>query len=251
MFENYLSESQARIDKLQIAALCGLMLLGLAFVYSATMVGEAATTLPLYNQAWFRQLVWYALGIGAAVGLCWVDYRTVARWSFVIYCLTILLLVAVLIPGIGKTHGWGARRWLDLGPFQAQPSEFAKLAFILVEAHFLSRPVEELRLPSVFWKAIGLMILPFILILKEPDLGSAIVLVPTAFALMFVAGTPKRYLIQLVSVVGLVAALFLVDVLLAPPGWWQVKLENYQRQDGKNGADASTHGGMDSMTNQT
>src|SRR4029077_21264919 len=108
------------------------------------------------------------LGIGAAAGLCCIDYRTIARWSFVIYCLTILLLIAVLIPGIGKTHGWGARRWLDLGPFQGQPSEFATRAFILAAANFLGRPVEEMWQPSIFWKSIGLMLLPFLLILKEP-----------------------------------------------------------------------------------
>jgi rod shape determining protein RodA len=194
------------------------------------MVSESALTAPLYNQIWFRQIIWYALGIGAAAGLCCVDYQTLARWSFVIYWVSILFLIAVLIPGIGKTHSWGARRWIDIGPFQGQPSEFAKLAFILAEAHFLSRPPEELRLPFIFWKAIGLMLLPFLLILKEPDLGSAIVLLPTGLAMLFVAGTPKRYLIRLLAGVGLVGALFLVDVLFAPPGWWQIKLENYQRQ---------------------
>jgi rod shape determining protein RodA len=74
------------------------------------------------------------------------------------------------------------------------------------------------------------MVLPFLLILKEPDLGSAVVLVPTCFALLYVAGTPRRYLVRLFAGVALVAALFLVDVLLAPQGWWQIKLEDYQRQ---------------------
>ena len=230
MFESHLSENQSRVEKMQLAALCALMAVGTLFVYSATMVSDAAVSARLYDQTWFRQIIWYALGIGAAVGLCWVDYRTIARWSLVIYCATILLLIAVLIPGIGKTHGWGARRWIDLGPFQGQPSEFAKLAFILAEAHFLSRPIEEMRSAGVFWKSIGLLLLPFLLILKEPDLGSAVVLLPTCLVLMFVAGTPKRYLVRLLAGTSLVAALFLVDVLFAPPGWWQVKLENYQRQ---------------------
>ena len=108
-------------------------------------------------------------------------------------------------------------------------SEFAKLAFIVVMAHFLSRPTEELRQPVIFWKATGLMILPFILIMKEPDLGSAIVFVPVWFAMLFVAGVPRKFLVKLVAVVGVVAALFLVDVLFAPPGW-QIKLHEYQRQ---------------------
>jgi rod shape determining protein RodA len=83
--------------------------------------------------------------------------------------------------------------------FQFQPSEFAKLAFILAAAHFLSRPADELRQPWIFWKGIGLLLLPFALILKEPDLGSALVLLPTGLVMMFVAGTPRKYLLKLVG----------------------------------------------------
>jgi rod shape determining protein RodA len=229
MFEDILNERQARIDRLQLLALFGLMLLGTAFVYSATMVGESAGALPLLRQSWFRQIVWYGLGLGAGAGLCFLDYRSLARWSFVAYWAGILLLLAVLIPGIGSIRS-GARRWIDLGFFQFQPSEFAKLALILALAHFLSRPVEELRQARNFWKAIGLMLLPFLVILKEPDLGSALVLLPTGLAMLFVAGTPQRYLVRLLGSVGILAAVFLVDVLFTPPGWWQIKLEDYQRQ---------------------
>ena len=199
MFDADLNERQSRLERVQIAALFGLMVLGALFVFSATMVNQSASSAPWYGQSWFRQIIWYALGASGAVGLCFVDYHTVARWSFVVYCATILLLVAVLIPGIGTTHGWGARRWIDLGPFQGQPSEFAKLAFILAQAHFLSRPIEELRVPQNFWKALGMLLLPFVLILKEPDLGSALVLLPTGLAMLFVAGTPRRYLLRLVG----------------------------------------------------
>ena len=137
--------------------------------------------------------------LGAAAAVCLMDYHTLARWSFVAYWATILCLVAVLIPHIGSTHGWGARRWIDLGLFQFQPSEFAKLAFILAAANFLSRPPDELKQPVNFWKAIGLMMLPFGLILKEPDLGSALVLLPTGLVMMFVAGTPLKYLLRLAA----------------------------------------------------
>ena len=229
MFEVDLQRRESRIDRLQIAALLGLMVLGTLFVYSATMVNESAVSAPFYNHTWFRQMIWYALGIGAAAGLCFVDYHTIARWSFVLYGITILLLVAVLIPGIGKTHSWGARRWLDLGPFQGQPSEFAKLAFILAQAHFLSRPVGELHELATLWKSLGLMLLPFVLILKEPDLGSALVLLPTGLAILFVAGIPRRYLARLLGGVGLLGALFVADVLFAPPSL-QIKLEDYQRR---------------------
>jgi rod shape determining protein RodA len=66
--------------------------------------------------------------------------------------------------------------------------------------------------------------------MKEPDLGSALVLLPTGFVMLFCAGTPKKYLMRLVGGLGILAALFLVNVLFTPPGWWQIRLENYQRQ---------------------
>ena len=75
-----------------------------------------------------------------------------------------------------------------------------------------------------------MMALPFLLIMKEPDLGSALVLIPTGFVMLFVAGAPKRYLGWLIGAAGLLGALFLVDVLFAPPGWWTIKLEDYQRK---------------------
>jgi rod shape determining protein RodA len=229
MFDATFNERQQRIDRLQLFGLLGLMLLGTAFVYSATRAGDVSGTTLLYNEMWFRQIVWYVVGLAAAVVLCLVDYHILARWSFVVYWATIILLIAVLIPGIGTKRS-GAYRWFDLHVFMLQPSEFAKLAFILAQANFLSRPVEELKLPSIFWRAIGMIVLPFLLIMKEPDLGSALVLLPAGLAMMFVAGTPRKYLIRLVGSVGILGALFLVDVLFTPPGWWQVKLEDYQRQ---------------------
>jgi rod shape determining protein RodA len=224
-----INEREPKLERLQLAALAALMFIGTMFVYSATMVNASSAILPWYDQSWVRQIIWYALGLGAAAAICLTDYHTLARWSFVAYWAAILCLVAVLIPHIGTTHGWGARRWIDLGPFQFQPSEFAKLAFILAAAHFLSRPPDELRQRGVFWKGIGLMLLPFALILKEPDLGSALVLLPTGLVMMFVAGTPKRYLLKLVAGVGIAGALLLGDVLFAPPGL-QIKMLDYQRQ---------------------
>src|SRR5258707_15710576 len=76
MFDVINNAQQSRVDKLQLAALACLMFVGVAFVYSATMIGETANALPLYDQLWFRQIIWYALGIGCAVALCFVDYRT-------------------------------------------------------------------------------------------------------------------------------------------------------------------------------
>ncbi len=223
-----INEREPKIDRLQLVALAGLMFIGAMFVYSATMVKQSAMDLPWYDQTWFKQVIWYALGLGAAAALCLVDYHSLARWSFVVYWTSILTLVAVLIPHVGSTHGWGARRWIDLGPFQFQPSEFAKLAFILAAANYLSRPPDELKQKPVFWKSIGFMMLPFMLIMKEPDLGSALVLLPTGVVMMLVAGTPKRYLLKLAGVVGVLGMLVLADILFAPPRW-QIPMQEYQR----------------------
>ena len=228
MTNTALNERHRGLDWLQLVALAGLMCIGVVFVFSATTASQTASTLPWFDQSWARQIVWYALGLGAGAVLCLVDYHTLARWSFVAYGATIFLLVIVLIPHVGSMR-FGARRWIDLGFFQFQPSEFAKLAFILAAAHFLSRPADELRQPGIFWKGIGLMMLPFVLVLKEPDLGSALVLLPTGLMMMLVAGTSRKYLLRLAGAVGLLAALFLADILFMPPGRWQIPMQPYQR----------------------
>jgi rod shape determining protein RodA len=228
MFESHLNERQSGIDWVLLAALGGLMLVGLAFIYSASFAQESMRTLGWFKQLYVKQALWYAIGLGLAAVLSLCDYRALARWSVVGYWLTVLLLIAVLIPGIGSAR-FGARRWIDLGVFQLQPSEFAKLAFIFVQAHFLSRPVDELKLGPVFLRSLGMTVLPFVLVLKEPDLGSALILLPIGLAMMFVAGVPPRYLARLGGGIGLVVALLLVDILFAPPRW-QIKLEEYQRQ---------------------
>jgi len=220
-------EHRGHFDRLQLMALAGLIVVGAMFVFSASSANQSST-LPWYDQLWVRQLIWYALGLAAAAAVCLTDYHLLARWSIVIYWGMIVCLVAVLIPHIGAVRG-GARRWIDLPLFQFQPSEFAKLAFIIAAANFLSRPPDELKRRDIFWKGIGLMLLPCVLIVREPDLGSALVLLPTGVVMMFVAGTPKRYLLTLGTGVGILGVLFLADVLFAPARW-QVPMQEYQRQ---------------------
>jgi rod shape determining protein RodA len=196
------------------------MFMGVAFIFSASTASD-----PNSNY-WLKQTISYGLGIGAAVLVCLVPYDTLSRFSIVAYWLTIGALLLVMMFG---TSRYGAKRWIDLGFFQFQPSEFAKLAFIFMQASYLSRPKEELRDPTLFMKSLALTALPFIIILKEPDLGSALVLFPIGLVMMFVAGVPLRYMVRFVGGVGLLMALLMVDILFAPPNW-QVKLEEYQRQ---------------------
>ncbi|MFO1501493.1 MAG: rod shape-determining protein RodA [Verrucomicrobiota bacterium] len=227
MFQTSLNERESQIQWPMILALLGLMAIGGAFVYSATANNEAIRQAAWYRQPAFKQLVFYVLGVAAGAAICLVNYRRLARWSLVIYWISILFLIVVLIEHIGIKVG-GARRWINFGFFNFQPSEFAKIACILAQAHFLSRPAEELRFGSTFAKALGLTLLPFVLILKEPDLGSALVLLPISLVMMFAAGVPVTHLRRLVAGSGLLVAVILVDVLFAPVGL-RLPLEPYQR----------------------
>jgi rod shape determining protein RodA len=226
MFDASLKQRHSRIEWPMLIALAGLMVLGVLFIYSATMANEYTNLLPWYKQSYFKQIIWYELGIAAAVIVCLIDYHTLARWSLIAYWSTILMLVGVLI--IGK-RVYGATRWIDLGFFQLQPSELAKLSFILIQAHFLSRPMDELKLSGNFFKALGLIVLPFLLILKEPDLGSALVLLPIGLVMFYVAGIPRRYLVQLVGAMAIFISLLVVDILFAPRNL-RIPLQEYQRQ---------------------
>jgi rod shape determining protein RodA len=224
----FIRKKESKIYLPLVVATLALMLVGVLFIYSATYATESVQNLPFYRQRYFMQIVWYLIGIVAAIAVNLINYHTITRWSYVFYWLCIIMLILVLIPGIGAMR-YNARRWFDLGYFQMQPSEFAKLAFIVAMANFLSRPTEELRRPETFWKAIGMVILPVVLIIKEPDLGSAIVFIPVCLFMMYVAEIPTKYLRNFVFGVSLIAALFIVDVLFAPPNW-QIKLQDYQRR---------------------
>lgn len=194
-----------------------LMGVSLLFVHSSTL-GDTGTTL--------KQLIWFSVGLTAAVVLCLVDYHVLARWAWVGYWGAIVLLVLVMIIGVERN---GARRWIDLGPFQLQPSEFAKLAVLFGLAQFLSRPVEELRFTNVVLKAMAIVLLPFALILKEPDLGSSLVLLPMMLAMMLVAGVPPAILARILGVGAVVGGVLVADVLFAPEKWRLLKLKEYQR----------------------
>jgi len=210
-------------------AVLGLMLVGSAFIFSATANTDAANHLPWWRYRVFTQGAAYAIGLVAAFVLSLLDYGRIARWSLVAYWASVILLVLVLIPGIGSDNGWGAMRWIELGPVQFQPAEFAKLAFLFSLANYLSRPTGELGSPFIVGKALAMALLPFTLIAVQPDLGSAAVFLPVAFVQLLVAGAPRRFMIRFSAGVGLAAALLLADALLVPEGWHFVPLKNYQR----------------------
>ncbi len=214
------------IDRTLWLGVFGLMAVGALFIFSATGANEAARNAAWFDYTSILQSLAYVLGIVLVCSSCLIDYARLARWALLAYWFSILLLVGVYVIGVERL---GAKRWIDLGPIQFQPSEFAKLAFLFAVANFLSRPVGELASPALFMKALGMALLPFGLIVKQPDLGSALVFLPMALVMMLVAGVPQRFLVRFLACGLLLVSLVLVDVMFASPKWSFIRLEEYQK----------------------
>lgn len=192
---------------LVLAALL-LATVGLATVHSAS--SEMVTDfLP-------RQLVWVGLGFGLLLVAMAIDYHVLLDFSLVLYALGLVSLVAVLFLGVKRG---GARCWFEFGPWQVQPSEFAKLATALFLARFLAglnRRVLDLKQIAA---AVALVALPMLFIVVEPDMGGAAMFVPLIVGMLLIAGVRVRLL--------LISALL---VLVFGAGVWSFGMKAYQRQ---------------------
>ena len=198
-------------DGLAILLVAGLLATGLAFIYSASWRGEDTGIVG----AWFsRQIWWVAIGSVIATALVLVDYRIWIRQAWWLYALSIILLILVLLIGVKV---YGAYRWLNVFGVLVQPSEFAKVSMVLVLARILGSPGARNRSFGTVVGALSLAAIPFVLILKEPDLGTAMVLIPTVLFMLFAAGAALRHLF----------GLGLMGLVLSPIGWFT--LGNYQR----------------------
>ena len=171
-----------RLNPILLACMVGLILIGVAFVYSSCSVREDPDLQNLYK----RHAEVGALGLALYLGVAWFDYRRVLQWSWLFYVGTLVLLV--LVPIIGE-ETMGAKRWL----FGIQPSEPAKLAMIMILAWLFGRREAD-RGPGTFLLTLALVGVPGVLILLQPDLGTAMVMVPTALAMLFAANVAPRLL---------------------------------------------------------
>lgn len=158
----------------------GLLAFGLLMVYDASSAQAAQT----FNDKYYflkEQLKWVLVGLVAGFTAYFFDYRRLKKFALPILVISLILLLAVFLPGIGL-HAYGASRWLNLGFMVLQPSEFAKLALIIYLAAWLAVK-EKGRLPA-FLLLVGLLVG---LIILEPDMGTAIVLFLTALVLYFLS----------------------------------------------------------------
>ena len=187
-----------------------LVMYGLVMAYSAS----AAEAYFRYGSSFYfvkRQLLWVLLGVGVMWIFSRVDYAWWRRAAVPLAGLVLVALMAVLVPGIG-TLIYGARRWIVVGGQSLQPSEFAKLAAVVLVAALIVRRPREIESPAGFAWLVAIGILPAgLLIMLEPDLGTTLVLVVAVAAVLVAAGTRLRYLFSLVAA-GCLAVLALIIV---------------------------------------
>lgn len=199
--------TRERFDGITPAALVVLSLFGVFFIYSAQLATD--------QEQWVNQLVWLALGAAIYVTTALLDYRLWLKYAHFVYLFAIALLVLVLIPGIGTTHGMGAQRWIDvpgLGAFQ--PSEFAKIGVLFATASILTGSrlgtvKDSLQVLVKLALAVGI---PMLLIMAEPDLGSALVIAPMVFAMLYVSNLSMRFFAGALGVFALLVGIVALDV---------------------------------------
>jgi len=192
-------------------ALLVLVCIGVVMVYSASsasaLLSDENPSGMLLRQGAFALVALIAFGVCARV-----DPGLILRLGRPAVLVSLALLVVVLVPGFGIEAN-GARSWLGLGPVQMQPSELAKLALIVWLAGYLARNAHRLDTFDALKRPIGIMIAMGVLLVMEPDLGTTIVLLSTAFVMLVLAGVPGRVLGLLA---GAAAALTAAAIVAAP-----------------------------------
>ena len=201
--------SLRRLDIGLLAATIALMAVGILFVFSAGYRGEGLPTSDLCA----RQIGWMAVGILCMMAVAALNYHLWLEFAWWGYFLGLLLLVLTLRPGIGVAM-YGARRWLDLGFVNIQPAEFVKIIVVVALARLLGQPGRNLKNTRYTALVLLLIAAPIVLIVRQPDLGTALVLPPTALAMMYVAGVPGRHLKWIIAAGILTTALVLGAVTL-------------------------------------
>ncbi|MGE0527423.1 MAG: rod shape-determining protein RodA [Bdellovibrionales bacterium] len=202
----------SRLDLNFAFVILALNVIGLINLYSATHGWFSKGKMDLF----WMQLAWLSVGWTVFLGVTLIDYKVLLRGVYVLYGINLAALVAVDV--VGRTS-LGAQRWLDLGFFRYQPSETMKLIMVLVLARILSQRTRTggMGIRELAWPGL-LALLPFILTVKQPDLGTASLLMAVTCSLLIFVGVRKAILI-------FVAIVF----ALAAPIVWNFGLKEYQK----------------------
>jgi rod shape determining protein RodA len=169
----------------------------------------------VWSDAWWKQAIWVAVGVGLMWIVAKIDYHTLLSRAFVFYGLSLAGLVLVLLIG---RQAFGSRRWISLGGFHLQISEFVKTVIILLVARYLTELKSDRVEGRDLLKLGGLVAVPMLLLVKQPDLGTALCYLPILAIGIFLAGLRWQYL----------AAIGVILTLVLPLGW-RFALKDYQK----------------------
>jgi rod shape determining protein RodA len=201
------------VDWSLVGVIVSLLVIGVVTIYSVTSNGQRAN-FPIFA----KQTIWIAVGTLAFVVVASLDYHKLARLSYILYGLGLVLLVIVMISG--KTSR-GAQRWISLGPVAVQPSEFVKMPLLLMLSTYYATQTRGGWLYRVIVP--GLLALPgFLLILKQPDLGSSLSFLAIYITLLLAVGVKSKAF-------GLV---LLSALMIFPFAWGELwgSLHDYQKE---------------------
>lgn len=197
-----------RVDRILLLLILVLALIGIFTLMSANRSFSGIS--PYY----MKQLIFFGLGSMVCAMIACIDHRFIVSLAPLWYAVSIGLLVAVLIVGAEIK---GGQRWLSIGPLGGQPSEPAKLALIIMLTWYFTTIGSKIRKIRYVILTFIIAAIPGLLILREPNLGTAATLGPVVFAMLFVAGCKRRHLIAIV----------LAGLAAAPIAWTQLK--DYQQ----------------------
>lgn len=161
-----------------------------------------------------KQIIWFSISIPIVILVVWIDYENIAKISPILYGVFLILLVIVLFTKPVN----GATSWFEIGPFSFQPSEFAKifviLSFSLVVTKIQEKGRDEISRPTRLMLSLLVVLIPVLLIIKQPDYGTAIAFLVSTVLILYCAGIKKRYII--VSVLLVVIAVPLLYFFVLP-----------------------------------
>lgn len=180
-----------KYDYLTAGLIFALIIIGCFAIYSATY-----STTSGENDFFTRQLIWAIVGVVAMIGVSFISMKLVNRIVYGLYILTLFFLLLVLFI---DTVDQGAGRWLIIGPVHVQPAELAKLATILAVSKYLADKYVDVNKFKCFSIAAGLILLPFILISRQPDLGTALVFLALIIPLLYWAGLNWFYIFTILT----------------------------------------------------
>ncbi len=202
-----------------ILAVLALTAIGLVVIYSASYSQLVAAGLSPFHYV-RNQLVAFGLGLVAAIIIISIDYRAWERWSRLIYLATMTILGGVLL--LGETV-FGSQRWVRVGPLSLQPSELAKIAIVLVLAKFFKKEENAQSLKGVT-QACLMVLIPMGLILRQPDLGTAVIFIGLFFTMWYVGNAKTKHIV----IAGGSLILVTVSAIVASMQGWITIIKPYQ-----------------------